>query len=555
MKKESGTELMTGLKTGALITAAGLSSRMGDFKPLLPYKNTTMIRFLVNLLHEAGADPIAVVIGYRAKELREHLKDRDVLLVENYQYEVTEMFDSVKLGLQRLSGLCDRAAFVPVDVPDLSSSLLRRVFQTEGSIVRPVYRGRPGHPVVMDAGLIPAVCAYTGDRGFRGALESLSCGITEVEAENDGIYNDIDTIEDYRNLVGKEKVRTLYLVRHGAVEFPGGEKRCIGRTDLPLSATGRRQALQLQTYFRDKAIEAVYASPLKRARETAQLAAGENTVIHVRDGLTEMDMGSWENQPLGSLHKRLEDEAPGGEPRSSALRRFSETVDQIIAETSGDIVIVSHAGVICAYLSERMNTPLETSRGLRQPYCGLNIFEVRAGSSPKLREYGVKASQVPEETEIRELLGRRETPERVIRHCEAVAAEALRIAKALNEKGMQLDEQLIRASALLHDVERRQKSHASKGSELLLREGYPQIASVIRQHHELDRIVLDEAAVVFYADKRCIEDRRVSLEERFADSAGKRELDQTAQMFHAKRFRQALAIEAKINEMLGNSHA
>lgn len=553
MRKESGTELVTGLKTGALITAAGLSSRMGDFKPLLPYKNTTMIRFLVNLLHEAGADPIAVVIGYRAKELREHLADMDVLLVENHQYEVTEMFDSVKLGLQRLAGLCDRAAFVPVDVPDLSPALLRRVFQTGGSIVRPVYHGRPGHPVVMDMGLAPAVCAYTGDRGFRGALESLGCGITEVEAENDGIYNDIDTIEDYRNLVGKEKVRTLYLVRHGAVEFPGGEKRCIGRTDLPLSEKGRRQALQLQTYFRDKAIEAVYASPLKRARETAQLAAGETTAIHVRDGLTEMDMGSWENQPLGSLHKRLEDEAPGGETRSSALRRFSETVNEIIAETSGDIVIVSHAGVICAYLSERMNTPLETSRGIRQPYCGLNIFEVRAGSSPKLREYGVKANQVPEETEIRELLGRRETPERVIRHCEAVAAEALRIAKALNEKGMRLDEQLIRASALLHDVERRQKSHARKGSELLLREGYPGIASVIRQHHELDRLVLDEAAVVFYADKRCIEDRRVSLEERFADSAGKRELDQTAQRLHAERFRQALAIEAQIKEILGNS--
>lgn len=92
-------------------------------------------------------------------------------------------------------------------------------------------------------------------------------------------------------------------------------------------------------------------------------------------------MGSWENQPLNSLHKRLEDEAPGGERRSSALNRFSETVNQIMEETSGNVVIVSHAGVICTYLSERLNTPLETSRGLRQPYCGLNIFEVRTSAA------------------------------------------------------------------------------------------------------------------------------------------------------------------------------
>lgn len=548
---ESAVNTESELKTGVVITAAGLSSRMGVFKPLLPYKNTTMIRFLVDLFREAGAAPVLVVTGYRSEELREHLADREVLLVENPRYAQTEMFDSIKLGLQRLAGLCHRAAFVPVDVPDLSLALLQRVFCAEGKIVRPVYHGRPGHPVVLDAGLIPAVCAYTGERGLRGALESLDCGITELEAENDGIYNDIDTMEDYRSLIRKEDARTVYLVRHGAVEFPGGEKRCIGRTDLPLSRTGRRQALRLGEYFRDKEIEAVYASPLKRALDTAQLAAGEKVPVRVREGLTELYMGSWENQPLGSLHKKLEDEAPGGEERSSGLRRFSETVDQIIAETRGNVVIVSHAGVICAYLSERMNTPLETSRGIRQPYCGLNIFAVRTGSRPKLLEYGVRADQVPEEREIRELFHRRGTPRQVIRHCEAVAAEAKRIAGALNGKGMKLDEDLIWASALLHDVERLQKGHDRKGGQLLLREGYPRIADIIRQHHELDRDLLDEAAVVFYADKRYREDERVSLAERFADSAGKRNMSPEAQMAHARRFRQAQAIEKQIYEMLG----
>lgn len=650
-KEENGGQTEKAGRLGAVITAAGLSSRMGAFKPLLPYKNTTMLRYLVELLRKAGAEVIVVVIGYRAEELWAHLADLDVVTVENREYAKTEMFDSIRLGLGHLAGLCGRAAFVPVDVPELELSLLCRVFGAEGRIVRPVYHGRPGHPVVLDAELIPKVCAYAGDRGFRGALESLGCPITEIEAENDGIYNDIDTAEDYRELLrrggaeplqetpeiltvrkdGKEArqgeagilpghseqeneiskegqrgvpavrqtSRTMYLVRHGAVEFPGGEKRCIGRTDLPLSKAGRSQAEELREFFAGREIEAFYASPLKRAIETAQIAAGavsgerkqtgeeggpgtaetakksaqaangqQETAagaadlasggaaqLRVRAALTEIDMGLWENQPLASLNKRLEDEAPEGETRRSALQRFSAEIDRILAETSGDVVIVAHAGVICAYLSARMNTPLETSRGLRQPYGALNIFAVRAGSSPKLVEYGVRAKRVPSGQQIRELYQRRETPERVIRHCEAVAAEAQKLAAVLNETGAKLDESLIYVSALLHDVERVQKQHAKRGGELLLKEGYPQVADVIRQHHELDaahteEIRLDEAAVVFYADKRYMGERRVTLEERFAKSAEKCR-SKEAQDAHTRRFRQAQAVEAQIRERLG----
>ena len=52
-------------RTGAVITAAGMSSRMGEFKPLLPYKGTTMIRYLTELFLDAGAVPVVVVTGFR----------------------------------------------------------------------------------------------------------------------------------------------------------------------------------------------------------------------------------------------------------------------------------------------------------------------------------------------------------------------------------------------------------------------------------------------------------------------------------------------------------
>ena len=166
--------------TGAVITAAGMSSRMGEFKPLLPYKGTTMIRYLAELFLKAGADPVVVVTGFRGTELQEHLGDLNVMFVENSEYAATEMFDSIKMGLKALLGKCEQAVFAPVDVPDLSLELIKRVMSAEGQIVRPVHHGRPGHPVAVDAALIPLLCEYNGDRGFRVALEAVEGGIQEL---------------------------------------------------------------------------------------------------------------------------------------------------------------------------------------------------------------------------------------------------------------------------------------------------------------------------------------------------------------------------------------
>ena len=99
-------------------------------------------------------------------------------------------------------------------------------------------------------------------------------------------------------------MRTIYLVRHGKVEFPQGGTRCIGRTDVTLSEAGRCQARDLALYFRDKPVEAVYASPLSRALETASLLAAGRIPVRVETDLLELDMGEWENVPLSCIKKR-----------------------------------------------------------------------------------------------------------------------------------------------------------------------------------------------------------------------------------------------------------
>lgn len=60
---------------GAVVVAAGMSSRMGDFKPMLSLGELTISRRLITSLKQAGVDRIVVICGYRAEDLEHHLAD------------------------------------------------------------------------------------------------------------------------------------------------------------------------------------------------------------------------------------------------------------------------------------------------------------------------------------------------------------------------------------------------------------------------------------------------------------------------------------------------
>ncbi len=83
----------------AVVAAAGRSQRMGRFKPLLPWKTSTVIATVVNTLHTAGADPVVCVIGYRADELRAALQRTPAIIAYNPQYAEGEMLQSYQTGV------------------------------------------------------------------------------------------------------------------------------------------------------------------------------------------------------------------------------------------------------------------------------------------------------------------------------------------------------------------------------------------------------------------------------------------------------------------------
>lgn len=100
-----------------LILAAGVSSRMGAFKPMLPVDGQTMIRRVADMMRRAGADPILVVTGYRGEALERHLEGLNIRFIRNERYYSTQMLDSLVLGLERLEGETRRVLVSPADIP------------------------------------------------------------------------------------------------------------------------------------------------------------------------------------------------------------------------------------------------------------------------------------------------------------------------------------------------------------------------------------------------------------------------------------------------------
>lgn len=206
---------------GGLIVAAGISSRFGQFKPMLPLGQETIIRRLVRLMKEAKAEPVVIVTGYYREKLEEHLSDLDVRFIHNERYALTKMFDSAVLGLKELEGCCDRIFFSPADVPLIWDDTLQILKERKEMIVVPAYHKIPGHPIVVDQLLIPVLVKYRGKEGMSGAIRACGVSVRKVEVLDEGTIMDVDRKKDYERLLVKNAVYS-------------GEKERL-RMDLKLS--------------------------------------------------------------------------------------------------------------------------------------------------------------------------------------------------------------------------------------------------------------------------------------------------------------------------------
>ena len=183
-----------------ILLAAGLSSRMGEPKQLLPFGESTIVETVVDSMLSAKFDAVIVVVGHCASEIRTQLGTRPVSTVFNPDYH-KGMLTSAQTGIRAL-GKSDAFALMLVDQPFITSELIDQVvsayIQTDKGIALPSYNYKRGHPVVFHqryAGEILALDTESG--GVRTLFKKHDDDIHYVTVDTDRVLRDIDYREDY----------------------------------------------------------------------------------------------------------------------------------------------------------------------------------------------------------------------------------------------------------------------------------------------------------------------------------------------------------------------
>lgn len=150
----------------------------------------------------------------------------------------------------------------------------------------------------------------------------------------------------------------FYLIRHGQTEW-NIKGKIQGKTDIPLNETGFYQAKLLADAMEHKEAAAIYASPLKRAYETACVMAERMKlpVIPIEE-LREVDFGLWEGLSWREIQAEypgdferwdlnpVEHTPTGGETKEESRSRCKAAMERILSEKEQDVVIVAHGGIL-----------------------------------------------------------------------------------------------------------------------------------------------------------------------------------------------------------------
>jgi len=196
----------------------------------------------------------------------------------------------------------------------------------------------------------------------------------------------------------KASATRVFIVRHGATVL-SAEDRFAGATDVALSDEGREQTRRLAERLSKEKIAAVYASPLGRTVETAQiLALPHKLEVQTCDGLREISHGHWEQMTRHEVEEKFPEEAAewekdpytfaplGGESGLAVTARaLPALIDIVRRHPSGCVLVVSHKGTIRLLLSSLLGfDPRRYRDNLDQNPAALNIVDFKNPSRARL---------------------------------------------------------------------------------------------------------------------------------------------------------------------------
>lgn len=163
----------------------------------------------------------------------------------------------------------------------------------------------------------------------------------------------------------------ILLIRHGETIWTGKEKRYLGQTDIPLCENGRRQIQNLGETMQEIPGTIVTSSSIRCLESGQILQKLWGCSLHSCDELREIHLGEWEGQPMSQIRAQYPEEfkkrganladyrIPGGETFRQVQERACKKLAELAQETTEDLAVVTHAGVIRTVLCAVNDIPLE----------------------------------------------------------------------------------------------------------------------------------------------------------------------------------------------------
>ena len=192
----------------AIILAAGESTRMGKQKLLLPFQGKTIIEKVIKNIEASGADSTFVVVGSHRNDVINVIGRLNIGICYNEDYK-QGMLSSVKCGIRSLPVSCEAVLVFPGDQPMIPPTVINKVIHayinSGKGIVIPTFKKKRGHPLLIDRRYFEEVEKLEEHEGLRALAGKFIEDVLEVETGKNGILKDIDTREEYEEIIKYKK--------------------------------------------------------------------------------------------------------------------------------------------------------------------------------------------------------------------------------------------------------------------------------------------------------------------------------------------------------------
>lgn len=196
------------INPSAIILAAGLSSRMGRLKGLLPWRGTTLIQYQIEQMLAAGVKDIHVVLGYKADKMIKKISPYEVNIILNEQYEQGKS-SSIRKGASAIQNFSNGIFITGVDQPVPAKTLiilLKHLRETNAPVIIPTYKEKRGHPLLLAGRLHHDLLQVNeATKGLRGIIDTYKDKIAHLPVNDPSVLFNFNRLEDYeKNRVCKE---------------------------------------------------------------------------------------------------------------------------------------------------------------------------------------------------------------------------------------------------------------------------------------------------------------------------------------------------------------